>query len=219
MTHWRLENVRSMYFYALHKPCFRVWQNDPESLTQEQTTIRQLDAVEIMWTLDTKQNPNQRLENSQGKRKNFPTISVCIPYEGQSRDASSEVCGNQWVYMHRVLLALVCVSVEATLMILCMNTYYPVSYETGLNPVRTVGIPVSPVIWFHGCSLYTTEGESATTPKSHVLIQDGFMSFKIVLQNANILFFIFWSLEWALKYQQRSTCHQNWIVTWRSGLC
>lgn len=94
-------------------------------MNQEQRTIRQLDAEEIMWTLDTKQNPNQLLENSQGKRKNFPTISVCIPHEGQSRDASSEVCGNQWVCMHRVLLALVCVSIEVMLMILCMNTYYP----------------------------------------------------------------------------------------------
>lgn len=69
------------------------------------------------------------------------------------------------------------------------------NYKTGLTRVRIVGIPVSAVIWFHGCTLYTTEGQSATKPKSHVLMQDGFMSFKIVLQNANILFFIFWSLE------------------------
>lgn len=66
----------------------------------------QSDAHEIMSTLDTKQNPNHYLENSQGERKNFPTISVHIPHEGQSRDASSEVCVNQWVYMHRVLLIL-----------------------------------------------------------------------------------------------------------------
>lgn len=113
-----------LYIRTISEQILIEWPGELESRTSGEG---QSDTQEIMWTLDTKQNPNHHLENSQGERKNFPTISVCIPHEGHSRDASSEVCVNQWVYMHRVLLILVCSSAEVMLIILCISTYCPES--------------------------------------------------------------------------------------------
>lgn len=137
----------------------------------------QSDAHEIMSTLDTKQNPNRYLENSQGERKNFPTISVHIPHEGQSRDASSEVCVNQWVYMHWVLLILYLCHVNDTLY---MWGHFSPIFESCFTQIKTVGISN---LCFSLCSISTCKvpdqesknlfaGQSAIWPNSFILITD-----------------------------------------------
>lgn len=56
----------------------------------------------LFGTLDMKRKTQtaSTWDDSQGDRRNFPTISARIPHEAHSsRDASSEVCVNQRVYM------------------------------------------------------------------------------------------------------------------------
>lgn len=133
ITMIKVKNGACQRSYALHKLCFRV-ELDREMLESRMSSQGQSDAHEIMSTLDTKQNPNHYLENSQGERKNFPTISVHIPHEGQSRDASSEVCVNQWVYMHWVLLILYLWRVMFMILCTCEGIFFP------FYPDQSVGI-------------------------------------------------------------------------------
>lgn len=104
VAHCKLENVMSKYFMLYVSLVLEhILIEETRELKSKMNSEGRLDVQEITWSLDAKQNPNHCFDNSQGKRKNFPTISVCIPHKGQLKDANSEVCVNQWVYMYTVL--------------------------------------------------------------------------------------------------------------------
>lgn len=112
-----MKNVK--VFIALRKPSLRTDFDRGTEIKNEQRGLFR----HFVDFVGKQKRKKHHLDNSQGKRKNFPTISVCIPNKRRSRDASSEVCVNQWVYMHVVLQILVCITVQVMLMIICMDTY------------------------------------------------------------------------------------------------